>query len=270
LFGLDPALGEDARITGPIAAVWYLIFVLPMFFFTPDQARAKPLRQALGKGLSELRATLDEVRQRPGIARFLIARMVYQDGVTAIIALGAGYAASMFQWSITEIGLFGMIINVMAIFSCFAASRIVKRFGSKTIVMISLVLLLIASAGIVSTGPYYLLFGLLALDYAPAQGLFATSAEHAFLIYGITLGAAFGPVQASSRSWFARSIRPQDAGRYFGIYALAGRATSFIGPFLVATVTAITHSAAMGMSVLVLFFSAGIVLAARTPYPASA
>jgi len=136
--------------------------------------------------------------------------------------------------------------------------------------MISLVLLLVSSAGIVSTGPQYLLFGLLPLDYTPAQGLFTTSAEHAFLIYGITLGAAFGPVQASSRSWFARSIRPQDAGRYFGIYALSGRATSFIGPFLVATVTAITHSAAMGMSVLVLFFSAGIVLAARTPYPASA
>ncbi len=105
----------------------------------------------------------------------------------------------------------------------------------------------------VSTGRDYLLFGMVALDYSPAQGLFATSAEHAFLIYGIMMGAAFGPVQASSRSWFARSIKPEESGRYFGIYALAGRATSFLGPFLVATVTAFTHSAALGMSVLVLF-----------------
>ena len=268
LFGLDPVQGEDARITGPISALWYLIFILPMFLFTPDQARGKPLRQALGKGLSELKATLSEVRKRPGIARFLIARMVYQDGVNAIIALGAGYAASMFQWSITEIGLFGMITNVMAIFSCLVASRMDTRFGSKVIVMISLWLLLLASVGIVSTGRDYLMFGIMPLEYLPAQGLFATPAEHAFLVYGVMLGAAFGPVQASSRSWFARSIRPEEAGRYFGLYALSGRATSFVGPFLVATVTAITHSAATGMSVLVLFFAIGILLAAKAPYPA--
>lgn len=98
-----------------------------------------------------------------------------------------------------------------------------------------------------------MLFGMVALEYGAAQGLFSTSAEHAYLIYGIMLGAAFGPVQASSRSWFARNIKPEESGRYFGIYALSGRATSFVGPFLVATVTAMTHSAAMGMSVLVLF-----------------
>ncbi len=124
--------------------------------------------------------------------------MVYQDGVNAIIALGAGYAASMFQWSITEIGLFGMITNVMAIFSCLVASRMDTRFGSKVIVMISLWLLLLASVGIVSTGRDYLMFGIMPLEYLPAQGLFATPAEHAFLVYGVMLGAAFGPVQASS------------------------------------------------------------------------
>ncbi|MFC7065972.1 MFS transporter [Brucella rhizosphaerae] len=268
LFGLDPAQGEDARITGPISAIWYLIFILPMFLFTPDQPRGKPLRTAMGKGLSELTATLGEVRKRRGLARFLVARMVYQDGVNAIIALGAGYAASMFHWSITEIGLFGMIINVMAIFSCLVASRMDGRFGSKLIVIFSLALLLLASIGIVSTGKDYMLFGMVALEYGAAQGLFSTSAEHAYLIYGIMLGAAFGPVQASSRSWFARSIKPEESVRYFGIYALSGRATSFVGPFLVATVTAMTHSAAMGMSVLVLFFAYGLVLTARTPYPA--
>ena len=79
---------------------------------------------------------------------------------------------------------------------------------------------------------------------------------------------ALGPVQASARSWFARSIRPEESGRYFGIYALAGRATSFLGPFLVATITALSGSAALGMSVLLLFFAVGLYLAAITPYPA--
>lgn len=268
LFGLDPASGEDARITGPIAALWYFVFIMPMFLFTPDQARGEPLRQAVRSGLAELRSTLGEVRKRPGIARFLAARLVYQDGLNAIVALGAGYAASLFHWSINEIGLFGMITNVSAILSCLVAARLDARIGSKAIVMGSLVLLLVASFGIVSTKADSLLLGLVLVDHAETKGLFSTVSEQVFLVYGLMIGAALGPVQASARSWFARSIKPEESGRYFGIYALAGRATSFLGPFLVATITALSQSAALGMSVLLLFFAVGLYLAAITPYPA--
>jgi MFS transporter, UMF1 family len=268
LFGLDPARGEDARITGPISALWYLVFIMPMFLFTADQARGKPLRQAIGSGLTELRSTLGEVRKRPGIARFLAARLVYQDGLNTIVALGAGYAASLFHWSINEIGLFGMITNVSAILSCLVVARLDTRLGSKVIVMGSLMLLLVASFGIVSTGTHSLLLGLVPVSYPVARGLFSTASEQAFLVYGLMIGAALGPVQASARSWFARSIKPEESGRYFGIYALAGRATSFLGPFLVATITALSGSAALGMSVLLVFFIVGLCLAAITPYPA--
>ncbi len=268
LFGLNPASGEDARITGPIAALWYLVFIMPMFLFTPDQARGQPLRQAIGSGLAELRSTLGEVRKRRGIARFLAARLVYQDGLNAIVTLGAGYAASLFDWSINEIGLFGMITNVTAILSCLIVARLDTRIGSKVIVIGSLVLLLVASLGIVSTQTDSLLFGLVPVSYPEVRGLFSTVSEQAFLVYGLTIGVALGPVQASARSWFARSIRPEESGRYFGIYALAGRATSFLGPFLVATITALSGSAALGMSVLLLFFAVGLYLAAITPYPA--
>ncbi|MCO7726675.1 MFS transporter [Brucella intermedia] len=268
LFGLDPASGEDARITGPIAALWYFVFIMPMFLFTPDQARGEPLRQAVRSGLAELRSTLGEVRKRPGIARFLAARLVYQDGLNAIVALGAGYAASLFHWSINEIGLFGMITNVSAILSCLVAARLDARIGSKAIVMGSLVLLLVASFGIVSTKADSLLLGLVPVGHAETKGLFSTVSEQVFLVYGLMIGAALGPVQASARSWFARSIKPEESGRYFGIYALAGRATSFLGPFLVATITALSQSAALGMSVLLLFFAVGLYLTAITPYPA--
>ncbi|KAB2676454.1 MFS transporter [Brucella tritici] len=268
LFGLDPVLGEDARITGPLAALWYFVFILPMFLFTPDAERGEPLRKALRSGFAELKVTLTEARKRSGLVRFLVARMIYQDGVNATLALGAGYAAALFSWTITEIGLFGMVMNVMAIFSCLVASRVDTRIGSKAVVIFSLVLLLLASIGIVSTGRDYTLFGLMPFASPTTQGLFSSAAEHAYLIYGLMIGAAFGPVQASSRSWFARSIKPEESGRYFGIYALAGRATSFLGPFLVATITALSGSAALGMSVLVIFFAVGLVLIAMTPYPA--
>ena len=83
------------------------------------------------------------------------------------------------------------------------------------------------------------------------------------------IGLAFGPVQASSRSYLARSVSADEAGRYFGIYALAGRATSFTAPFMVATVTALTGSAPAGMAMIVLFLLAGLIILLPTPYPAA-
>lgn len=269
LFGLDPKLGEDARATGPLAALWYFVFILPMFFFTPDAIKGIAIGPAIREGLAELKSTLAEARQRGGIFRFLIARMVYQDGVNALLALGGAFAAAMFGWSITEIGVYGIILNIVAIFGCWIASRLDTALGSKVVVMISLVLLSIATVGIVSTGPGFTLFGALPLPTADSGSLFGTAAEKAYILYGLLIGVAFGPVQASSRSYMARSVTAAESGRYFGIYALAGRATSFAAPFLVATVTALSGSAALGMAVIILFLAGGMWLLAGTPYPAA-
>ncbi len=271
LFGIDPKQGEDARITGPIAAIWYFIFILPMFLLTPDvktPVPRVPIATAIGDGLTELKATLREVGQRTGILKFLAARMVYQDGVNALLALGGAFAAAMFGWSITELGLFGIFLNIVAIFGCIVAGRLDASYGSKTIVQVSIVLLLIATIGIVSTGPGYTLFGLLNFGDADSGGLFGTAAEKAYILYGLLIGVAFGPVQASSRSYMARSVEPHEAGRFFGIYALAGRATSFLAPFLVASITQISGSARLGMAVLIAFFIVGSLILAVTPYPA--
>jgi UMF1 family MFS transporter len=270
LFGLDPASGEDARITGPLAALWYLVFILPMFIFTPDSPRGKPLAAAVRDGLAELFETVAEVRARSALLRFLVARMIYQDGVNALLALGGSFAAVMFGWSITEIGLFGIFLNVVAIGGCLGAGRLDSAFGSRWVVCTALVLLLVATVGIVSTAPGHTLFGLVPLPNADSGGLFGTAAEKAYIGYGLLIGAAFGPVQASSRSYLARSITQEEAGRYFGIYALAGRATSFVAPFLVATVTALTGSAPAGMAMIILFFLAGLSILVATPYPANA
>ncbi|TIP30685.1 MAG: MFS transporter, partial [Mesorhizobium sp.] len=161
LFGLDPKLGEDARFTGPMSAGWYFLFILPMFIFTPDAIKGLSMGPAVREGLSELKSTLFEVRKRVGIFRFLVARMIYQDGVNALLALGGTFAAGMFNWSITEIGMFGIILNVVAIFGCWIAARLDTALGSKAVVMIALMLLLLATIGVVSTGPGFTLLGLI-------------------------------------------------------------------------------------------------------------
>jgi len=269
LFGLDPATGEDARITGPISAVWYFVFILPMFFFTPDQSRGLPIAAAVRAGFTDLSAALRDLRNKPGILRFLVARMIYQDGVNGLLALGGTFAAGMFAWQTFELGVYGIILNVVAIGGCLYASRLDARLGSKSVVVISLVCLTVATVGIVSTGPGFTLFGLIPLPTADSGGLFGTAAEKAYILYGLLIGLAFGPVQASARSYLARSVHPDEAGRYFGLYALSGRATSFLAPLSVALVTSATGSARLGMMALVVFLLAGFLLLLRTPYPAA-
>ncbi len=156
----------------------------------------------------------------------------------------------------------------VAIFGCLYASRADTRLGSKRVVSACIILLLIATVGIVSTGPGYTAFGALQLGSADSGGLFGTAAEKAYILYGLLIGIAFGPVQASSRAYMARSVSEEEAGRYFGLYALSGRATSFLAPFLVATVTAFTDSARAGMAVIILFFVVGWLILRGTPYPA--
>ncbi len=270
LFGLDPATGADARVTGPISAVWYLVFILPMFLFTPDAQRVSvPAAVAVRSGLAELRHTIGELRERSGILRFLVARMIFQDGVNGLLALGGTFAAGMFAWQTVELGVYGIILNVVAIGGCLYASRLDARLGSKMIVTASLICLTIATLGIVSTGPGYTLFGLLQLPTVDAGGLFGTAAEKAYIVFGLLVGIAFGPVQASSRSYLARSVSADEAGRYFGLYALSGRATSFLAPASVATITLATGSARIGMMALVAFLAVGLLILLRTPYPAN-
>jgi MFS transporter, UMF1 family len=240
-----------------------------MFFFTPDTGKGAPLGQAVTEGIAELKETLREARQRPGIFRFLISRMIYQDGVNGILLLGGTFAAAMFGWATMEIGIYGIILNVVAIIGCLIASKLDTTLGSKRVVVFCIFMLIAATIGIVSTTPSSTLFGVLQLPATDSGGLFGTAAEKAYIVYGFLVGLAFGPVQASSRSYMARSVSADEAGRYFGIYALSGRATSFLAPFTVATVTTLSGSARLGMAMLLFFFLIGLLILWRTPYPAA-
>ena len=266
LFGLDPALHQAERLAGPLAAAWYLLFILPMFLFTPDRPRQQPLRQAVRGGLKVLWATIISLRQRIELAKFLIARMFYQDGLNGLLILGGAFAAGLFGWQIMEVGLFGIIINIVAIFGCGLASRLDGLWGSKTIILCALAILILATLGIISTGPGYTFFAI-SLDITDNGGLFATTAERVYLVYGCLVGLAFGPIQASSRSFLSRSVSAREAGRFFGLYALTGRATSFLAPLTVATLTSLSGSAHVGMSALIVFFVIGAVILAVSAYP---
>jgi MFS transporter, UMF1 family len=262
LFGLDPVTHQGDRITGPLTAVWFIIFALPMFLVTPDYPTKHALRDALHEGLTELRQTLRELPQRKSMAAFLLANMIYTDGLVSLYAFGGIYAAGTFGWNTIQIGTFGIILAIAGTFGGWIGGKLDDALGSKRVIAGSMLILLFAIVAILTVDRETVLFFKVAPP-VPGGALFASAAERAYLLIGCLIGATGAPLQAASRSLLIR-IAPKDRiAQYFGLFALTGKVTSFIGPLLVGVVTAVTASQKAGMSVLVLFFVVGLGLLAR-------
>jgi UMF1 family MFS transporter len=231
---------ENVRIAGPVVAVWLLVFCLPLFLWTPDP-RGKGLGagEAVHSGLRELVATLRALPRHRVLWRYLLARMIFTDGINTLFAFGGVYAAGTFGMPVEEVIVFGLILNVTAGLGAFAFGWIDDRIGARRTILIGL-------AGLVIFGVPLLL----------------VESKLAFIVLGAILGIFFGPVQAASRSLMARIAPPGAESEMFGLYALSGKVTAFAGPWIVAAVTAATGSQRWGMATVLPFLVVGGVLLA--------
>lgn len=258
LFGLDPATREGDRITGPFSAVWFLIFVLPLFLFTPDIARSElRLGEAVRKGVRQVTTTIADARRHAGVGRFLLANMVYQDALVALFAFGGIYGAGIFGWQATELGVFGILLTVTGTIGALIGGRLDDQFGAKPVIMGAIVALILVCVGVLSLGRDHILFVIATDPPATGDGLYGSAPEKLFLALGLVIGAVAGPLQASSRSLLARLVPAREAGRYFGLLALSGKVTSFLAPLAVAVATSVFETQAAAPAVLILFFLAG-------------
>jgi UMF1 family MFS transporter len=262
LFGLDPFTHQGDRITGPLTGIWFIIFVLPMFLLTPDYPAKHPPREALREGLIELKQTLGELPQRKSMATFLLANMIYTDGLVSLFAFGGIYAAGTFGWHTIQIGTFGIILAIAGTFGAWLGGKLDDKLGPKRVITGSMLILLLAITAILLVDKDSILFVQVAPP-APGAALFSGAAERAYLVLGCLIGAAGGPLQAASRTLLIRLAPKDRIAQYFGLFALTGKVTSFIGPLLIGAITAVTASQKAGMAVLVLFFIAGLALLAR-------
>jgi len=262
LFGLDPVSHEGDRIAGPLTAIWFIVFVLPMFLLTPDYPAKRKVSEALHAGLSDLRHTLAELPQQKSLAAFLLANMIYTDGLVSLFAFGGIYAAGTFGWNTIQIGSFGIILAIAGTLGAWLGGQLDDRLGPKRVIAGSMLMLLFAIIAILLVSKDSILF-VAVTPPMPGGALFASAAERAYLLLGCLIGAAGGPLQAASRTLLIR-LAPQDRiAQYFGLFALTGKVTSFIGPLLIGLITAVTASQKAGMAVLVLFFVAGLGLLRR-------
>ena len=263
LFGLDKSTHEHARIVGPFTAVWIMLFVLPLFLFTPDAPkRTRDYDAAVRKGLWALLGTLRELRHYRNIVIFLLGRMASYDGLNALFAFGGIYAAGIFGWSITELGLFGILLNIIAAIGAVIGGRADDRFGSKLTIQVATVGLMIAAFGIVSMTGNSFLFGVAVDGPVADDGLFASTAERIFLVFGVIIGACGGPMQAASRTFMARLSPPEMVGEFYGLHALSGKATAFLAPFVIAVLTSVFASQRVGIASILVFLGVGFALTA--------
>lgn len=244
-FGLDAATFEHIRIVGPLTGVWLVVFALPLFLFTPDRDRKTTGTQQWVSGLRTLGATLAKVRQHGNLVRFLIANMIYNDGLVTVFIFGGIFAAGAFGMTLTQVLEFGILLNVTAGIGAAAFGWIDDWVGPKRAILVALVGLFVTAAGAVTT-----------------------HSTTMFWVYGGCLGIFVGPVQAASRSLMSRIAPPDLRTEFFGLYALAGKVTAFMGPALVAAVTAATGSQRWGLSVLLAFFAVGGALLGTVKEPA--
>jgi UMF1 family MFS transporter len=245
-----------------LTGIWFIIFVTPMFLFTPDYPAKRPIRAALREGLSGLKRTLGELPKQKSLATFLLANMIYTDGLVSLFAFGGIYAAGTFGWHTIQIGSFGILLAIAGTFGAWLGGKLDDRLGPKRVIAGSLLILLFALSAILLVDKDSILFVKVAPP-VPGGPLFSGAAERAYLVLGCLIGAAGGPLQAASRTLLIR-LAPRDRiAQYFGLFALTGKVTSFIGPLLIGVITAVTASQKAGMALLVVFFVAGLALLTR-------
>ncbi|MBR0852743.1 MFS transporter [Bradyrhizobium diazoefficiens] len=262
LFGLDPASHEGDRAAGPLTGLWFIIFVTPLFLFTPDYPARRPLGEAVHEGLAELKQSLAGLPKQKSLAAFLLANMIYTDGLVSLFAFGGIYAAGTFGWHTIQIGTFGIMLAIAGTFGAWLGGKLDDYLGPKRVIAGSMLILLLALAAILLVDRDSIVFIKVAPP-EPGGALFAAAAERAYLVLGCLIGAAGGPLQAASRTLLIRLAPKDRIAQYFGLFALTGKVTSFIGPLLIGAITAITASQKAGMAVLVVFFVAGLGLLAR-------
>lgn len=266
LLGLDPLLTLDAashqsdRITGPFAAVWFAIFIIPFFLFVPDKRTPRNPNLPQHSAASELWHTIKSLPSTPSLMIFLIARMIFTDGLTAIFAFGGIYGASVFGWGPLELGMFGIILTLVGAFGALIGGRLDDKFGPKTVIIVALLALVAGAIGILSVDKTHVLFTTEVAEKIIGSKPFSSTGEQVFLAFAILVGLVAAPVQAASRSLLARLAPADKITQYFGLFAFSGKVTAFLAPFAVAFLTQETGSQRIGMSAVLAFLLIGVVL----------
>ena len=231
---------EVIKLMNIFVGLWFLIFSIPAFFFLKDKKRKKITKSNMLLSFQSLSHTFKEISQYKNILNFLVARLFYNDGLVTIFVVGGIYAKGTLGFSIDEVVILGVVLNVFAAIGSFLFGFLEDSIGVKKVINISIIFLIIAT--------------LLAF-VAPMTNF----PKAIFWIAGILIGTMVGPTQSCSRSYMSQLIPDDKKNEFFGFFAFTGKATSFLGPLLFGLITKF-HSQQYGLLSVIVFFIIGLIL----------
>lgn len=258
LIGLSPMLGLDAearegtRFVGPFAAIWYIVSMAVFFRYVREPKVHARSRISVGVAMSSLMKTIQSLKNRISLRSYLGSSLLYRDALNGLYAFGGFYALNVLDWTIVQVGVFGIVGALAAAVFSWVGGRFDKARGPKPVIVFCIIALITVCTIIVSM-TRETLFG-----FALPEG--SNLPDIIMYICGAIIGAAGGALQAASRSMMVRHCDPDHAAEAFGLYALSGKATAFLAPALIAFATWATGSARLGVSPLIGLFILGLIM----------
>lgn len=260
-FGLDKDTGENILATNILVSIWFMIFSIPFFLnIKESRSEKKFFSKIINQAFKNLALTFNEIKKYKNVRNFLIARLVYNDALITLFALGGIYASVTIGFSFNEILFLGIVLNILAGLGAFLFGLIDDKISSQIVIRISILFLIVACmfAALAPELPGLSQL-LLGDDLVPVW----FSTKNIFWTSAILIGFFAGPNQSSSRALMSR-ITPEDKkNEFFGFYAFSGKATSFLGPLLFAWVSQYFDSQQAGLLAIMLLFYLGYLIFKR-------
>ena len=208
-----------------------------LFWVHEDKSMVSSSGRVFRETITQLRTTFVKIRRFKEVTRFLVARFVYNNGLVTVFAFGGIYAAESFGFTLQEVLIFGIVLNVAAGLGALVMGYLDDSIGGKRTIMLSLIGLTVATLlAVVATTKLWL------------------------WVAGIVIGIFSGPNQSASRSLMARFVPSESENEFFGFFAFSGKFTAFLGPILLGLLTQWTGSLRWGISVVLVMFVVGMLI----------
>ena len=261
LFGLDNATHQPERAVGVLAAVCFVVFSLPLFFFTPDSPSSNlSIPQAVSHGLKQLWGTVRKIRQYKNLGVFLVSRMTYNEGFIALMLFTGVFARGILGWNATMLVMEGLINSVVAVIAGLFAGWLDTRIGSKRATMIFVLGCLIGNVIIFSVTKDMVFFVHIDPLAMATGGLYPTLPDKVFLIAKCSIAVFVTGGLVTSRAMMAKLSPKSMLAEFFGIYSLSGTATTFIGPAAIGILTVLFNAQRAGVLVGVFLLLVGLLI----------
>lgn len=252
ILGLDPATGADTRAVGPLTAIWYAVFMIPFFLWVREQPDPNHTPYHFGYALRDLGRTLKGLPRHPSLLSYLGSSMFYRDALNGMYTFGGIYAFGVLDWSIMAVGIFGIVAALTGALFAWIGGKADRAFGPKPVITVCIFTLMLTAILIVGLSKESV-FGIALPEGSAVPDIL-------FYVAGGLIGAAGGAIQAASRTMVVLQSNPERMTEAFGLYALSGKATTFLAPALIAFATDLSGSQRFGVSPLILLFLLGLIL----------